>query len=285
MNSILNKLEETELVEEAKKLRSIYHEGEPFPNIVVDNFFDEDFLGNVLNEFPDLSSIADFDFKNDHENKLATNGEYRLGANAKQLVRFMNSQPMLDYLSELTGIENLIPDPSLSGGGYHEIKRGGYLKIHADFNKLAKYNLDRRLNVLIYLNKDWLEDYGGYFELWDESMTKCEKKILPLFNRMAMFSTTSKSFHGHPDPLNCPENRSRKSIALYYYTNGRPEEEVVEGLEEHTTIFKTRVGIDKSKETTGVEYLNQPVVGKYSRIKKFIPPILLDMYRKLNSHS
>ena len=109
--------------------------------------------------------------------------------------------------------------------------------VHVDFNKHGRYQLDRRLNLLLYLNKDWQEDYGGHFELWDRDMKNCVQKVLPVFNRVAIFSTTEHSWHGHPDPLNCPEDRSRKSLALYYYTNGRPSDEEAE---QHSTVFKAR---------------------------------------------
>ncbi|MBS1624221.1 MAG: 2OG-Fe(II) oxygenase [Bacteroidetes bacterium] len=202
-------------------------------------------------------------------------------------MHFLNSQPFLDFLTELTGIENLLPDPSLAGGGYHEIKPGGFLKIHSDFNKHPVYKLDRRLNVLIYLNKDWKEEYGGHFELWDTDMTHCVTKIAPLFNTMALFSTTSRSYHGHPNVLTCPPDRSRKSIALYYYTNGRPQHEVEEFLEEHSTIFKARKGIDDVQDTE--KYIQQ----KMEKAKKdkarerligvaksITPPIIWDQLKK-----
>jgi hypothetical protein len=98
--------------------------------------------------------------------------------------------------------------------------------------------LDRRLNVLVYLNKDWKEEYGGHFELWNDKMDTCVKKILPKFNTLALFSTNHISYHGHPDPLNCPEHMSRKSLALYYYTNGRPQHEVQN--HSHSTLFAER---------------------------------------------
>ena len=106
----------------------------------------------------------------------------------------------------------MIPDPSFDGGGLHQILPGGFLKVHADFNKHDKTKLDRRLNVLIYLNKNWKEEYGGHFELWDRTMHHSEIRILPIFNRMAIFSTTDSSFHGHPDALKCPEGMTRKWI-------------------------------------------------------------------------
>jgi hypothetical protein len=109
--------------------------------------------------------------------------------------------------------------------------------MHADFNKHRRFGLDRRLNALLYLNKDWREDYGGHLELWNRDMTQCEAKILPVYNRLAVFGTTDFTFHGHPNPLQCPEGMTRKSLALYYFTNGRPAEEV---SGEHSTLFKPR---------------------------------------------
>ena len=100
---------------------------------------------------------------------------------------------------------------------------------------------------MVYLNENWEESYGGHFELWEKDMSKSSVKILPLFNRIAMFSTTGDSWHGHPDPLSCPPDRSRKSLALYYYTNGRPAYEVSKADEGRiTTTFKGRKGMDDS---------------------------------------
>jgi hypothetical protein len=131
------------------------------------------------------------------------------------------------------------------------------LKIHADFNKNKLTNLDRRLNVLVYLNKDWDEAWGGHFELWDKEMKGAVKKILPLFNRMALFTTTDFSYHGHPEALKCPPGRSRKSLALYYYTNGRPAYEINSGLENHSTIFKARPNTEDKKNFSVKEVVRQ----------------------------
>lgn len=270
-----------------KKYNPNYLGAAPFPSGYIDGFFDEEKLTTVLNEFPDLINVADHNFSNANEKKLATKGEYKLGPVAKEFIRFMNAQPMLDFLSEMTGIPNLIPDPELAGGGYHEIKPGGFLKVHADFNKHPTNKLDRRLNVLVYLNKDWKEEYGGHFELWNEDMTESVTKILPIFNRMAMFSTTSKSYHGHPDKLTCPEDRSRKSIALYYYTNGRPENEVQDFLEDHSTIFRARKGKDDEGQTEA--YIQRKIerakkeekrIKKIHFFKSLTPPIIWNALKK-----
>ena len=135
-----------------------------------------------------------------------------------------------------------MPDPHLSGGGLHEIKKGGILKVHTDFNKHPKNNLDRRVNVLIYLNKNWKKEYNGCLELWDKEMIKCKQKIIPNFNKMVIFSTTDFSNHGHPEPLKCPKNKSRKSLALYYFSNGRPQEEILDKNLKNRTLFKSRAG-------------------------------------------
>ncbi|MFA7273191.1 MAG: 2OG-Fe(II) oxygenase [Crocinitomicaceae bacterium] len=155
----------------------------------------------------------------------------------------------MDFLTNLTGIKNLIPDPSLAGGDYHELKPGVFLKIHSDFNKHPDTKLDRRINVLVYLNKDWKSEFGGQFELWNDLMTECVQKIEPKFNTVAIFSTTSKSYHGNPEIIKCDENNSRKSIATYYNTNGRPEVEIKDYLAEHSTIFKARENSDDLEET------------------------------------
>eukprot|EP01025_Chloroclados_australasicus_P066372 TRINITY_DN9135_c2_g1_i1.p1 TRINITY_DN9135_c2_g1~~TRINITY_DN9135_c2_g1_i1.p1 ORF type:complete len:322 (+),score=15.90 TRINITY_DN9135_c2_g1_i1:77-1042(+) len=263
----------------AKENKKKYQSGTPFPNIHFDDFFNEYFLNEVLEEFPDLKRNSDLKFKNENEVKLASKGEYRFGEKTKLFMHFLNSQTFLDFVSELTGIEALIPDPYFEGAGCHQILPGGFLKVHADFNKNRFLGLDRRLNLLVYLNKEWEESYGGHFELWDEEMKKCEKKILPLFNRIAMFSTTSTSYHGHPTPLACPEDRSRKSLALYYYTNGRPEEEILTGMENHRTIFKARKGINEDNMVAKHEMKNSIK----TVAKALTPPILISIVSKLKS--
>lgn len=261
------------LPETGKKFNNNYVTAAPFPNIYFDNFFNPTLLDEVLGEFPDMQHKPDLKFDTPNEIKLASKGEYRFGEKTKAFMHYLNSQPFLEFLTELTGIEKLIPDPYFEGAGCHQILPGGLLKVHADFNKNRFLGLDRRLNVLVYLNKHWDESYGGHFELWDKDMAKCEKKILPLFNRMALFSTTSSSYHGHPNPLTCPPDRSRKSLALYYYTNGRPQEEIEEGLEEHRTLFKYR-----KEDAEAKQFAKKELFKEY--VKLFVPPIFTSSGRK-----
>lgn len=265
-----------ELMKYAEEQHENYISADPFPSIYFDDFFNEEFLDKVLAEFPSLGNKDDIKYENPNEIKLASRGERKFGPYTKLLMHFLNSEPFLLFLSKLSGIDTLISDPYFEGGGCHEIKPGGLLKIHADFNKHKEMGLDRRLNFLIYLNKDWKEEYGGHFELWNEDMTECRSKILPLFNRVAMFSTTDFSYHGHPDALACPPDRSRKSLALYYYTNGRPSEEVNDGLEDHTTLFVDRKNNPQEKS-----------MRRYNKVVNLaidlMPPILYRWIRSIRN--
>ena len=136
----------------------------------------------------------------------------------RELFYSFNSRPFIRIVENITGIKGLIPDPYFLGGGFHRMSQGGHLSMHADFNHHKPMNLERRVNVLIYLNKGWRPEYGGQFELWDPEMTKCVHSIVPIFNRCVIFNTTWESMHGNPQPINHPDGLPRRSIALYYYT-------------------------------------------------------------------
>ena len=244
----------------------------PFPFIIIDDFFSKEFLNEVLNQFPNLTEqkkTTNYDNKN--EVKFANNQYKNFPNNIKKLFDFLNSDFFLNFLQRITNIqEKLIPDFELNGGGLHEIKKGGLLKIHSDFNKHPNLDLDRRLNVLIYLNKDWKEEYGGHLEFWDKEMTSCREKVLPIFNKMVIFSTTDNSNHGHPDPLNCPDNMSRKSIATYYYTKGRPINEIDKMFSKNTTYFKDRLGQNnETDQNSGTLKRFLRSLNIYQNIKKF----------------
>lgn len=279
MESLLS-AQSRDLNQLANQHTALYKNAQPFPNINFDDFFNEDFLTEVLAEFPDLSEKDSISFNDTKQIKLAGKGESNFGPQTKILMHFLNSEPFLNFLQILTGIdEPLISDPYFFGGGQHEIKKGGLLKVHADFNKHPQLKLDRRINVLVYLNKDWKEEYGGDFELWDKNMEKCEKKILPLFNRMAIFSTTDFSYHGHPDALNCPEDRSRKSLALYYYSNGRPASEINTNQEKHNTLFRER----KNNNEDVIAFKKSAKQKLKVFLKDCVPPIILKKIKPSDS--
>ena len=243
------------LTDIALKEKQNYLTAKPFPNIVLNNFFNSDFLNIILNEFPNLSKLHESQSYNaKNEIKLSNKNYDKFPSTIKLFIDFLNSNIFLNFLQNLTSInEKLVSDPHLEGGGLHEIKSGGVLKIHTDFNRHPFLDLDRRVNVLIYLNKNWQESYGGHLEFWNKNMSKCEKKISPSFNKIAIFSTTDFSNHGHPDPLNCPIEISRKLIALYYFSSGRPKEEILKTHIKNRTYFKNRANIkndaDEKKES------------------------------------
>jgi Rps23 Pro-64 3,4-dihydroxylase Tpa1-like proline 4-hydroxylase len=217
-------------------LRPLYQSADPFPHIVIDGMFDDAELDAIVTDFPKPEETRWMKFDSPTEKKLGYYHEHsRITDRIRRFLDAMNSFEMLLFLEALTGIDALIPDPYFGGGGLHQIEPGGFLKIHADFNVHPKLKIDRRANMLVYLNRGWREEWGGHLELWNEGMTECRKRILPSFNRTVIFSTTDTSYHGHPHPLTAPEGVTRKSVSLYYYTAGRPEEE---RSAPHDTIFR-----------------------------------------------
>src|SRR5262245_33070543 len=178
------------LEEVALANREKYASASPYPHTVLDNLIPEEALDNVLAEFPDPKKPVWKEYENYHEGKLETQGEENVGAFTSLLLYQFNSAPFLHFLEALTGIKDLLPDPYFYGGGLHQIPRGGKLGIHADFSRHGKFPLDRRINVLIYLTKDWKEEYGGHLELWDDKMSRCWQKIMPIYNRMVVFNIT-----------------------------------------------------------------------------------------------
>ena len=243
-NILSKKYSDLNLIAENK--REEYLSAVPFPNIVFDDFFDSDFLKTVVENFPNLEKInSSQKYINKNEVKFANNDYKNFPNSIKLLFDFMNSNIFLKFLQKITSIEEkLVVDEELNGGGLHQIKAGGMLKIHTDFNRHPTLALDRRVNILIYLNINWDQTYGGDLELWDKEMKFCGKKILPIFNRMVIFSTNDFSNHGHPEPIKCPDDISRKSIALYYFSKGRPASELDSKNIKNKTYFKNRFGFN-----------------------------------------
>ena len=199
---------------------------------------------------------------------------WMLGPTTRHLLSEFNSAPFVNFLEEVTQIKGLVPDPHYFGGGIHQIEAGGYLKIHADFNVHQRLRLDRRLNALLYLNRDWRDEWGGQLELWNKDMTLAVRKISPQFNRLVVFATTDSSFHGHPDPLLCPPGVTRRSLALYYYTNGRPAEERSSA---HSTLHQVRPGENFDPTPPGLEVraAKRPAI----TWRDFVPPVAAKVER------
>lgn len=244
-----------------------YRNNHPFAHIGIDDFFDQSVISRLVADFPgefDATWNRTFlDAGAYEEQKLSLDRLEDFPPHIQQFINALNSRFFLDFLERMTGIEGLIPDPYLLGGGLHMIPRGGRLAIHADFNTHKKLRLDRRLNLLLYLNYDWKEEWGGALELWDKDVKTKERAYFPIANRMVVFSTTDTAYHGHPDPLRSPKGKYRRSIALYYYTCGRPDEEK---SADHSTIFKMRPNEVRRRSALDA-------------MKPYVPPIVWQLPR------
>jgi Rps23 Pro-64 3,4-dihydroxylase Tpa1-like proline 4-hydroxylase len=248
----------------AEDNKDTYANAEPFSHTAIEDFVYPHILEGVLEELESNQEGEKWNKMDDrYQNKWSCSSTLRMGVKTRNLIQYLNSQEMLTFLEKLTGIEGLVPDPYLAGGGLHELRDGGYLGVHADFNYQKQIRLDRRINLILYFNKDWEEDFGGNLELWDTSMKSCVKKYTPDFNRCVIFNTTDNSFHGNPQPVKTPDGRTRRSIAMYYYTNGRPNNEV---SSEHMTLFQYRPG-EASISDSSKRF-----------IRKCIPPILFEIF-------
>lgn len=196
-----------------------YQNAHPYPYAMFENFLDPMAAKKAMEAFPRVKDQGWIHYVHVNEKKHGLNKMDLIPAYLQEVIRELNSDQFVAYLSKLTGIPGLKADPSLEGGGLHQSQRGGFLNIHADFTVHPhKRNWRRRVNVLIYLNEMWMPEYRGELELWTRDMQVCAQKISPVFNRCVIFNTDEDSYHGLPDPIQCPEGMTRKSIALYYFT-------------------------------------------------------------------
>lgn len=207
----------------------------PYPHIVIDDFVqDTELLSRIADNFPTSEQLPWHRFDNPRERKLAFNDMLDLPDSQDELsdlAMTMLHPDFLKRLETLTGEMPLYGDPEFLGGGLHRIETSGRLGIHTDFNFHPHMKKTRKINLLLFLNKDWSDDWGGHLEMWDKDMQNCVYRITPKFNRAVIFTIDDTSWHGHPHPITCPKDTARKSLALYYYTDGMPEKT-------HSTIFQ-----------------------------------------------
>lgn len=195
--------------------RQAFTSNDPFEHLVIDGFFHEDLLRLVEEEFNDRSEWTGKPTARDFT--MRANVGATLGSAATAYFALLNSKRFVEYLSSLSGIPNLLPDPMLVGGGLHETPPGGYFAVHRDFNVHQQNGLANRLVVITYLNDGWEESFGGALQLWNTE--RCVRSVLPVFGRTIIFKHSDRSFHGHPDRLAPPAGRTRRSIAAYFYEN------------------------------------------------------------------
>jgi len=247
------------LYRRASVLRDEFANGDPYPHVVMENFLAAEVVERMLGEFPGIRSGEWIHYVHYNERKFGKTDRESFGPTIGAVVDELNSPRFLGFLRDITGIEDLVPDESLEGGGLHQSERGGFLNVHADFT-VHPHRRDwrRRLNLLLYLNPAWEESYGGYLELWDQEMRECRRKIGPVLNRCVIFSTDPTSFHGHPDPMTCPPGVTRKSLALYYFT---PDAEAMV----RSTEYRARPG--EGVRGLGI-YLDKMALRAYDRTKR-----------------
>lgn len=258
--------------------REAFANAEPFPHVVLDGLFDDELLRAVAAEYPGAEGM-DQSYSAPHEDgKGQTSSWAGLGTRTTQLIGDLNSGDFVAELENLTGIDHLVADTKLEGGGMHRTGPGGHLGIHADFSRHEDNGLHRRINLLVYLNEDWDEAWGGHLELWDVDMNRAVQRVAPVLGRTVIFATTSTSWHGHPDPLGCPPDRARLSIALYYYTNDHRDEDL---RVRHSTLFQQRAGSmtdrRRAEETART-------ARRAELVERWVPPALKDAARSLRGH-
>jgi Rps23 Pro-64 3,4-dihydroxylase Tpa1-like proline 4-hydroxylase len=222
-----------------EQLREQFRTATPFPNVCIDDFLDEDFAGEIARSFPsfhEAQGVGKTFAGVNEKNKVQVRDPAQFPPSIKKLNDMLADPAFLEMLSYATGIADLRADEKLVGGGIHETTRSGHLDVHVDFNVLKDRQWHRRLNIIIFFNKAWQDEWGGRLELWDANVKQCVHSFQPLFNRCVIFQTSEISYHGVTGVM-CPDGVSRKSFAAYYYT-----EEAPQGWDgrTHTTLFKAR---------------------------------------------
>lgn len=200
----------------ARDAGGCFSSGTPFPHIVIDDVLPPEIFEAVSAEFGDPTTNPHWKrYWNPLEKKYALNNF--AGKPATQaLFQELQSDEVVRRLALLTGIPDLQADPHLHGAGLHYHPRGGKLDMHLDYSVHPISGLERKINLIIYLNDHWEESWGGALELWDNEFTHAVKTILPARNRAVMFRTNDISYHGLPHPISCPDTTGRKSLAVYY---------------------------------------------------------------------
>ncbi len=206
------------LVAQRHAIAEQYRKAAPYPHVVLDGLFDPDVLERVAAEFPAETPRDWVAYDTANEIKRTSRGLVGVPPYANAILWQLCSEPFLEWLRGVTGIPDLVADPMFHGGGLHESFRGGWLNIHADWTQHPHLPLVRRLNLIVYLTRDWREEWGGALELWSPGATAAGARVAPLFNRAVIFPTTAETLHGFPSPLACPPDRSRRSASVFYWS-------------------------------------------------------------------
>jgi len=246
-----------------KTLRDQFVNAKPFEHLILDGLFNEDLLALVAEEFDFAGERSWHTVQTENQKFRRMLPGAQLGPASQLYYDIIHSGRFVEFLSAVTGVENLVTDPTLQRSGLQEYPTGSWFGVHVDFNKHRSTLLDNELGLLTYLNRGWKGDFGGTLELWDTETQSCTVEVVPEFGRMVLLRHSDKSYHGLSRPVNAPDGRPRRAIAAYYYGN-RPD---TRAMEHRTTVFyELTRKIAKNKTAKSV-------------IKYCLPPMLIDLAR------
>lgn len=206
------------LSDRSEQLRQSYVSAKPYPHLVIDDLFEPELLDRLVDEFPKPKQRDWLLWDSEHELKATSRGIEGLSLFTQIFCHWLNSRDFVSEIESIVGIDRLVGDPVFHGAGLHEMYRDGWLEMHADYTRHFSLPLMRRINILIYLNRDWDASWGGELVLQDSKKSQQQVAYPPYFNRTIIFPTTSTTFHGVPNHLSCPLDRSRKLLSIYYWT-------------------------------------------------------------------
>jgi hypothetical protein len=243
-------------------LRESFRSARPFEHLVVDDWFSPKLLQLAESEFEAFPSDSWRGINSKYETTFRSKPGSALGPAATAYFNLVNSARFVSLLSQITGIEDIVTDPYLYGGGLHESRNGGSFGIHRDFDRHVRTGLQNEMVLLTYLNPTFSADWNGDLELWDAQKRECVAAVSPLFGRSILLRHSLVSFHGHPRPLAMPDGVVRRSMATYYYTNPQAREWREKRV---SSVFMFSDRADTLRE-----------VGK-----RWTPPILWDLLARL----
>ncbi|MCA9213462.1 MAG: 2OG-Fe(II) oxygenase [Planctomycetales bacterium] len=252
------------------KLATEFQNQTPFPSICIDNFLHEDFANEVADAFPTYEEAQTMG-RGFHA--VNERGKYQITDSSvfpepiKRLHNALAAPEFLNIMQTMSGIDGIIADEKLTGGGIHQTGPRGHLDVHVDFNYIVDRKLHRRMNILVFFNRDWKEEWGGKLELWDKDVKVCHREFSPIFNRCCIFQTSEISFHG-VTAVRCPENCARRSFAAYYYTQ-ETNDDFMKNV--HSTVFRARPDEHlKRNVLMPLERIGRMIRGSRSALRRMI---------------
>lgn len=236
-----------ELLPKAPELSARFRDGRPFKHVVIEDFLPIELAHAIAAEFPPISNTdwlfagpGDAKHTGDPNiEKVGSPNDEFFPPLIRHVMGEFYSSAFIDFVEQVTGYENICPDPSFFGCGLHSTGRGGRLMVHADASRHPNPKLEQVVNLIYYVTPDWQEEWGGHLELWDDEARQCVTRIAPKFNSAVMFYTGTTCYHGHPLPVTCPPGVRRNSLACYFYTTDRVHDHTYAGYRNYVDWKRT----------------------------------------------